>query len=479
MAQSLTDSVRGALASLGDYAASTFDPTLRIGVTGLARAGKTVFLTALVRHLTQGGRLPVFRAMADGRIRRAFLAPQPDQAVPRFAYEDHADMMLAPEPRWPASTTRLAELRLVIEFERAAGWLRGPRTLTLDLIDYPGEWLLDLTLLDKDYRLWSRETLAAARAPQRRAAAQDWLAGLSAIDPAAAADEQIARRAAESFTAFLLAARASPESVATLPPGRFLMPGDLAGSPALTFAPLDGLGPDPFASGSLAAMMESRYEAYKAHVARPFFRDHFARLDRQVVLVDVLSALDAGAHAVADLELVLHDALVAFRTGRNGFLDALFAPRIDRIMFAATKADHLHHTQHDRLEAILAHLVARARTRARSLGAVIDVAAIAALRSTYEADVRDRGGTLPTVVGVPEAGESAAGEAFDGRSQAALYTGRLPDDPADVLRPGARPAPELEFVRFRPPVLADRPAAPWPQIRLDRVFEFLFGDHLR
>jgi uncharacterized protein len=53
---------------------------------------------------------------------------------------------------------------------------------------------------------------------------------------------------------------------------------------------------------SLYAMLERRYEAYKDIVVRPFFRDHFARLDRQIVLVDTLRALNAGPAAVADLE---------------------------------------------------------------------------------------------------------------------------------------------------------------------------------
>ncbi len=47
--------------------------------------------------------------------------------------------------------------------------------------------------------------------------------------------------------------------------------GDLEGSPALTFAPLPDLKPDDFKTGSLAAMMERRYEAYKTHVIKPFF----------------------------------------------------------------------------------------------------------------------------------------------------------------------------------------------------------------
>ena len=100
-------------------------------------------------------------------------------------------------------------------------------------------------------------------------------------------------------------------------------------------------------------------------VVRPFYRDHIARLDRQIVLVDVLTALNAGPDAVRDLERALAAILDSFNVGRNSILSALFAPRIDRILFAATKADLLHHTSHDRLERILDRLVER-RGRARA-----------------------------------------------------------------------------------------------------------------
>ena len=43
---------------------------------------------------------------------------------------------------------------------------------------------------------------------------------------------------------------------------------------------------------------------------------------------------------------------------------SMLRPRIDRILFAATKADHLHHVSHDRLEAILRLMVERAARRA-------------------------------------------------------------------------------------------------------------------
>mgnify|MGYP001598072594 CR=1 FL=1 len=85
----LTETTGDALRNAGAYLSGLMTPTIRLGVTGLARSGKTVFITALVRNLLAGGRLPFFAAMAEGRIERAYLEPQPDDRLPRFAYEEH------------------------------------------------------------------------------------------------------------------------------------------------------------------------------------------------------------------------------------------------------------------------------------------------------------------------------------------------------------------------------------------------------
>ncbi len=429
---SIADDIAMALRSLADYAGGLVNPTLRLGVTGLSRSGKTVFITALTHALVAGGRLPLFQPMAEGRIRKVSLAPQPDDAVPRFPYEDHLAALTGSERHWPESTRRISELRLIVEYESRAGLTGGASTLTLDIVDYPGEWLLDLPLLEKSYAEWSRETLALARQNPRAPLAGAFLALLGEVRPDAEADEGLARRLAESFTAFLRACRDERVSLSALPPGRFLMPGDLEGSPALTFAPLESPSDLPDA-GSLQAMMARRYDAYRTHVVRPFFRDHFARLDRQIVLVDALTALNAGPGAVADLEAALGAVLSAFRTGRNSLLAQIFAPRIDRVLFAATKADHLHHTNHDRLEAIVRLLADRAATRAEGAGAAVDVAAIAAVRATREVAAKEGRRTLPCIAGVPLAGERLGDDRFDGTAEAAVFPGDLPDDPALAL----------------------------------------------
>ncbi len=99
--------------------------------------------------------------------------------------------------------------------------------------------------------------------------------------------------------------------------------------------------------GSLGALMQRRYDSYVAKIVKPFFFGHFARLDRQIVLVDTLTALNAGPAAVADLRKAFTDVLSCFRMGENTFITELFGRKVERVLFAATKADMLHHTGHD------------------------------------------------------------------------------------------------------------------------------------
>lgn len=471
--------------SLLEFGTHLVNPTVRLGVTGMSNAGKTVFITALVHGLRHGGRFPVFEAMASGRVSEARLSPQPDDAVPRFDYENHVRALLR-DRHWPDSTRRISELRLLIEYQSQRAAMR---TVTLDIVDYPGEWLLDLPLLEMSYEKWSAESLVLSRQQPRAALAAHWHARLRTLDPLAPADEQVALTAAALFSAYLRSCRDQQYALSMLPPGHFLMPGDFAGSPALTFVPLDLPHDGAAPHGSLWSMMRRRYEAYKRVIVQPFYRQHFARLDRQIVLVDVLSALNAGPEALRDLEHALASVLACFSTGRKSILSTLFSPRIDRILFAATKADHLHQSSHDHLEAILRRLIAGALQRAQIAGAEVDVVALAAVRATREATIQLEHAQLPAILGTPAAGEVLGERTFDGKTEVAMFPGDLPADPEllftadDAFRgltiTSAQHA-DFRFLRLRPPLLEGGPGGKpfFPHIRLDRALQFLLGDRL-
>ena len=468
----ITDGLsRGVESAMSGVSEALFEPVIRLGVTGLSRAGKTVFITSLVANLLDRGRMPQFGAAP--RIEAAFLQPQPDDTLPRFDYETHLAALTGATPHWPDSTRAISELRLSLRvqplgfFGGLIGGLTGPRTFHLDIIDYPGEWLLDLALLDKTYADWSESTLA--RVAQRSEAA-DFMARARAEDAGLKLDEPCAQALAASFTTYLQAARAAGWSDCT--PGRFLLPGDLAGSPVLTFAPLPK--PNQTPRGSLWREMDRRFEAYKARVVRPFFRDHFARIDRQVVLMDVLGAIHAGPTALEDMRRTMAEILGAFRPGQNRFLSTLLlGKRVDKILFAATKADHLHHSQHPRLTAITEALLREARDRAAFAGAETRAMSLAALRATIE-ETRDHGGETLDLV---------RGTLLGTGKQAAMFAGLLPEDPNHLLGPARKGEArwldaDYSIMSFAPARLALRPGDGPPHIRLDRAADFLLTDRL-
>ncbi|TKA96371.1 YcjX family protein [Cereibacter changlensis] len=468
--RTLTDGVtRGIEGALGAVSETLFEPVVRLGVTGLSRAGKTVFITGLVANLLDRGRMPQLRAQAEGRIEAVFLQPQPDDTLPRFDFEAHLAALTGDDPRWPASTRSISELRLSFRV-RPSGMLSGltgPRTVHLDIIDYPGEWLLDLSLMTKTYAQWSDDTLTRlANRPQARS----FMAMARAEDGSLKLEEARAQALAASFTDYLNAARKAGWSDCT--PGRFMLPGDLAGSPVLTFAPLPA--PSQAPRGSLYREMDRRFEAYKSHVVQPFFREHFSRIDRQVVLVDALGAIHAGPQALEDLRRTMAEILQAFRPGRNTFLSQLLlGHRVERILFAATMADHLHHTQHPKLTVIMQSMLREARDRAAFAGALTAAMSLSSLRATVEETVTRHGETV----------EAVRGRLMESGRQAAMYPGELPDDPARLLSPAREGAErwldaEFALMRFGPARIALKPGEGPPHIRLDRAAEFLIGDRL-
>ena len=249
------------------------------------------------------------------------------------------------------------------------------------------------------------------------------------------------------------------------------MPGDLEGSPALTFAPLNR--PERRGSGSLWRTFERRFEGYKSVVVEPFFRNHFARLDRQVVLIDALGAIHDGPRAVEDLRAAMAEILVCFRPGPRSWLAPILGRRIDRILFAATKADYLHHSQHPKLAAIAEALVQDARARAQFTGAETRALSIASLRATVEQTVTRDGREIDVV----------RGRLIGTGEEVALFPGNLPDDPAAILSPARQGAGDwtdaaYRVTRFAPPQLRPASGDGLPHIRLDRAAEFLIGDRL-
>ena len=169
-----------------DLAELTKGSIVSLAVTGLSRAGKTVFITSLVHNLLsalhQPYRMPFLKVVGDGRLAAARLASDKTNGLPRFPYMRNIERMAASPANWPTRTTDISEIEIDIRFVPAGvlgallRWVgSGPATLKLKIIDYPGEWLLDLPLLDQSYADWSRATLQLCRRGMRAKTARDFI----------------------------------------------------------------------------------------------------------------------------------------------------------------------------------------------------------------------------------------------------------------------------------------------------------------
>ena len=177
---------------LGILKDRALDRHLRVAVTGLSRSGKTVFITSLVHHLLDGNGLPFLEAVHDGRY---LGAPAGGRASRRTGSPIAASTPISRRqpPRWPQATDRLARCELELAYRTRSLVLRQVQPiqhLTLEIIDYPGEWLLDLPLLEEGFAQFSRDAIGLAEQPVRRAAAgRAGSAQLRAFDPDAPEDE--------------------------------------------------------------------------------------------------------------------------------------------------------------------------------------------------------------------------------------------------------------------------------------------------
>ncbi|MSO89534.1 MAG: hypothetical protein EXQ89_06165 [Rhodospirillaceae bacterium] len=469
---------RSLLGTAAEYATDFIDRSVThgvsLGITGLSRAGKTVLTTALAQNLllpheAARQRLPLFQAMQDGRIRATHHLPPRRYAA--FPLTETLDALCGAEPRWPRPTTGLRELRIAIDYRPRAMLLSRiaeNAKLTLDIVDYPGEWLLDLPLLGGDYAGWSAEIRGLCEAEPRAGAAAEWRASWAPLQLAweKPDDADLRSRACDAYRRFLLRCR-DPHGLTYLQPGRFLQPGDDFDESRYRFCPAPpGASAGWERGGSLGAAMRQGFESYRDNVVMPFYRDHFARLRRQIVLVDVFSALRSGPAAFEDSRLSLSRVLDNFRYG-NRVLDRLLGRgRIDRVIFVATKSDHIARSQFLNLSALLRAMTMGAKATAEAQGAEAEFEIAAALKSTLHAVRQLDGQPHDVLVGVPLGERKARG----------VMPGILPDH---LPLPADWDDGNFGFVEFEPPSLASARDNGFDNIHLGLLLQHALGDLFR
>lgn len=440
------------------------DRHVRLGITGLSGAGKTALITSMIHQLTapvSALELPFFSPQQQNRFLGGKVLVDQAMLTPRFPYEMNVEQLR--QGQWPQSTSSWSQLSLQLRYRPTgtlAAHLSDYRDLQLDVVDYPGEWLLDLPMLQQDYLQWCQFSWQLFHQPQRAGLTAEFVEYLQKID--LEDDSELQLQQLTDKYAQLLSRWRHESQACLLQPGRLLLPGDLAGTPLLQLVPLM---PMQLATPSkLLTRLQKNYQSYQQLVITPFYQRYFASLDRQVVLVDCLSALNGGYHVLQELQQALMLILQSFQYGPSGWWQRLFRPKISKVLFAASKADQLTPEQHKNLTLLLQQLLQQPLQASRYHYCQSEAMAISAVVCTTVGQVTTAQGTQPCLQG-----------------RAAANGEVLTIFPGDV--PWTMPSPLLfqqhafAFADFLPKVLS--PQQQLPHLRLDQALEFLLGDKLK
>jgi predicted YcjX-like family ATPase len=387
------------------------DKRITLGVTGLSGSGKSTFITSLVYQLINHhtASLPSFSPVNQGRFMGCDIRALGPSDIQLFDYDAGVTSLSADTPEWPSATVDLSALLLEIRYKPKSSLLPLPgnryHRLFIEIRDYPGEWLLDLPLLSQSFFNWSLECAHQFRQQPRKDLLGNLQPLLDSIHPMSVADSSKIELIHTEFVEYLK--RCKLHGLSLVQPGRFLLPGhDTDIPPFFPATTLANYNEDELAKASADsyyALLKKAFDRYISEIVKPFYKDYFSDIDRQIILVDVLKALNTGYETLEDLKVTMSRILDSFHYGQNNIITRLFSPRISRVILAATKIDQVLPDQHENVRALTSSIVRDIYRQANYEQVDVFTEALAAVRCT-ETVYREEQAYLQGMVSSGEAG---------------------------------------------------------------------------
>ncbi|SFO88381.1 YcjX family protein [Hydrogenimonas thermophila] len=424
--------------------------TKKIAITGLSRSGKTIFITSLIEQLLHQKKID-FVTSKHNTFKVSLLPPKP--SVKRFDYYTFSkDIKI--NHKWPDGTDSISSITL--EFESKSSFpMQGNSKFRIELIDYPGEWILDLALLQMSFDEWSKKVIDWLKSIDEELAI-DYLKEIEELTDKSFGkeiEEKIHFKYANMIMFF------KKKSYSNLTPGRFLMPADLADDPLLIFAPI-------YKSNSpLYHAFKERYETYLNDVVKDIQLEYFKGFDRQIVLIDVVKALQNGPKCYEDMKTGLRSMLSIYEHKDKNFILQWFTPSIKKVTFVATKADLVASSQHNNYLSLLNEMVEGIRKDLDINHIKTDTFVVASVKSTQTVMGKYNGKTLSCVRGI-DAKENRLVE---------IYPGEMP---SSFPSPDQWDTENYAYEEFLPPKKSYKDDEPFDHINMDRVIESIIGDLL-
>lgn len=364
-----------------------------------------MFMTALIYHLLERGS-DGLHAFANKGLRvypGAKCVHRHASTSDAFPYESHLAALRSDKPKWPVPTDQEHHFSLIFRYRvncpsirhRMRRWRRMFRAtgkVRLDIYDYPGEFLYDVSASRMSYLDWSElackqiveHALPEGDEYQKRLAGLNDMTDLGALRTAysryaAAARQKGLFDVVPAMAMLKWHNHTGAQTAGSPPSGVMVESGRPPSEDELPFLPI----PREFLSATQTAVratMEQRFRQYREEKVDPFV-EQVRKSDTHLVLVDVLQILQSGDPKVYN----------GVRACLTTVLDVLCERSIWThwrrpfgLMFAAPKADQAPGCCRHQLTHLLDSLVTKAKRAGPQLSVPVKVRHFASVRATKD-----------------------------------------------------------------------------------------------
>ncbi|MGE4285493.1 MAG: YcjX family protein [Phycisphaerae bacterium] len=342
--------------------------TRNIAVTGIARGGKTVFLTSLLAQLEEFDNANF--SFANNSSIQAFKELRPSAGrIRQFPLDRYRDF-LAMRGSWPEKTTD--RYAYSCEFWRSDWRMSKQR---LNFFDFPGERIADAAIAAfPDYGKWSdhllqhfknHKSLADIAEPffKHLELAQGEAGDFVALYKQTLAKLILSYKPLITPSTFLLGTDGRAARKGTVQELAESRPSGVDG--ASEFAPLSAACRT--ARPEIAREMEQNYKLYRKQVVMPVFKE-LGRNKRLIVLIDIPTLLSGGVGQYNDNRQLLSDLFDALRPDSSIGKQILSVIQfwkgpLEKVAFVASKADMMYNDdiESGRVETLLRQLTSKAK----------------------------------------------------------------------------------------------------------------------
>lgn len=305
--------------------------------------------------------LPLLKSIPKERVDSFELLPI--QGEKPFPFDEHLQALQS--RNWPPATEEVYGFELVLNLRpsNAVKKMVNKRSkLVFRFYDYPGEWLTDIPMLDKDFVGWSDSAWSQQMSAPQKYFASDWQRFVSGFDFDSAPTPSRVQQYIGAYKAYLK--KAKEGGISLLQPGSLLLPNSHIDWVSEGFAPLpskvicdvDHPWTQHFQKGFIK---------FQNTWLTPLKETYFNRADKQVVLVDLLEGLSHGKAHLEQIKETVSHLSSSFVYGAEKWYKPkiLFADEITKVAFVATKSDLIPYSEHASLMQLLQASSAGVRAR--------------------------------------------------------------------------------------------------------------------